>query len=97
MSEKFAPVQIGFGVPRATEAAAHAARRYIHDLQRGEGVLKMDFSNALNSVHRDSIFGAVHDELPELYTFIFMCYSNSSFLSFYYLMKELNKAILLVR
>jgi hypothetical protein len=46
---------------------------YIHGLQRGEGVLKMDFSNAFNSVHRDSLFEAVRDELPELYAFIFMC------------------------
>jgi hypothetical protein len=45
-------------------------------------MLKTDFSNAFNSVHLDSIFQAVHDELPELYTFIFMCYYNTSFLSF---------------
>jgi hypothetical protein len=78
--EKFALVQVGFGVQRAAEAAAHAARRYIHGLQRGESVLKMDFSDAFNSVHRDSIFEAACDKLLELFTFIFICYSNSSFL-----------------
>jgi hypothetical protein len=66
MSEKFAPIQIVFGVQRATEAAAHAARRYIHGLQHGECVPNMDFSNALNSVHRDSIIQAARDELSEL-------------------------------
>jgi hypothetical protein len=99
-SEKFAPIQIGFGVKCTTEAAAHAARRYIHGLQHGEVVLKMDFSNASNSVHRYSIFEAVRDELPELDTLIFMCYSNSSFLNFgeHLLLsdEECNKAILLV-
>jgi hypothetical protein len=53
MCEKFAPVLTGLGVKRATEAAAQP---YIHDVQHGEGVLKMDFSNAFNSVYRHRIF-----------------------------------------
>ena len=33
MTAKFMPVQLGFGVPRATEAAVHVARRYVTDLK----------------------------------------------------------------
>ena len=36
MAARFLPVQLGFGVPRATEAAAHATRSYITGLQPGQ-------------------------------------------------------------
>jgi hypothetical protein len=73
----FLPVQLGFGVPRATEAAAHAAHSYIAGLQPGHGLLKLDFSNAFNKVRRDDTFQTVHDELPELYSFVHMCYASA--------------------
>lgn len=82
MAVRFLPTQLGFGVPRATEAAAHAARRFIADLQPGHGLLKLDFSNAFNTVRREAMFEAVRDELPELYPFVYMCYGNASLLSF---------------
>ena len=82
MAERFLPVQLGFGVPRATEAAAHAARQYIADLRPGHGLLKLDFSNAFNTIRRDAVFDAVRQELPELYSFVHMCYNNTSLLSF---------------
>jgi hypothetical protein len=62
--DRFVPVQLGFGVPRATEAAAHAARRYISDLPPGHGLLKLDFSNALNNIRREAIFAAVRQDIP---------------------------------
>jgi len=49
MSAAFYPMQLGFGIPRATEAAAHAARCYIQHLQPRYGILKLDFSKAFNS------------------------------------------------
>jgi hypothetical protein len=82
MAARFLPVQLGFGVPRATEAAAHAARSYIAGLQPGQGLLKLDFSNAFNKVRRDNMFQTVHDELPELYPFVHMCYASASLLNF---------------
>jgi len=82
MSVAFYPTQLGFGIPRATEAAAHAARCYIQHLQQGYGVLKLDFSNAFNSVFRDVMLQTVHDQLPELYRFVHLCYSKSSHLRF---------------
>jgi hypothetical protein len=82
MAAYFIPVQIGFGVPRATEAAVHAARAYVASLQTGEGVLKLDFKNAFNMVNRDSMFQIVREQLPELYSFVHMCYSSASFLNF---------------
>ena len=78
----FLPVQLGFGVPRATEAAVHAARSFISGLQPGQAFVKLDFMNAFNTIRRDNIFQTVHDELPELYPFVSMCYSSASLLNF---------------
>jgi hypothetical protein len=82
MSSRFLPVQIGFGVPRATESAGHAARAYVAGLQPGQGLLKLDFKNAFNMVRRDTMFQIVLEELPELYPFIHTCYSSASLLNF---------------
>ena len=66
----FVPTQLGFGVSRAAEAAVHATRCYFDNLQPGQGILKLDFINAFNTIHRDSMLQVVLDELPELHSFI---------------------------
>ena len=76
----FVPTQLGFGVSRATEATVHATRCYVDNLQPGQGILKLDFINAFNTIHRDSMLQAVLDELPGLYSFIHKCYAKSSYL-----------------
>ena len=82
MSSRFLPVQIGFGIPRATESAAHAARAYVAGLQPGQGLLKLDFKNTFNMVRRETMFQIVLEELPELYPYIHTCYSSASLLNF---------------
>ena len=82
MTATLMPVHLGFGVPRATEAAVHAARRYVTDLKSGQGLLKLDFSNAFNTIRRDTMFESVRELLPEIYPFVFMCYSSASMLRF---------------
>src|SRR5664279_749776 len=75
-----APTQLGFGVKQGTEAAAHAARRFLQQLQQGQAVLKLDFVNAFNTISRDEMLRVVSDELPEL--FHFNMYSSASHLCF---------------
>jgi Reverse transcriptase (RNA-dependent DNA polymerase) len=82
MAFYFLPVQIGFGVPTATEAAVHAARAYAASIQSREGVLKLDFKNAFSMVKRHNMFQIVREQLPELYLFVHMCYSSASLLNF---------------
>jgi len=53
------PTQIGFGIRRAAEAAAHAARIYVASLQPGQAFLKLDFANAFNALSRDAILNYV--------------------------------------
>jgi len=55
MAARLSNTQIGFGIPKATEAAAHATRCYISQMHAGQAMLKLDFTNAFNSIHRDII------------------------------------------
>lgn len=79
---KLAPSQLGFGVQQGGEAAAHAARSFLANLIDGHALLKIDFTNAFNTLSREEMLNVIHNELPELYPFIDSCYSDPSFLRF---------------
>jgi len=79
---KLAPAQLGFGVPQGAEAAAHAARCFLSNVADGHALLKIDFSNAFNTLRRDTMLDVIKKELPALFPFIDSCYSASSFLRF---------------
>jgi hypothetical protein len=82
MVAKLAPHQLGFGVQLGAEAAAHAARSFLNGMENGQALLKIDFTNAFNTMHRDVMLSVIHDELPELFPFIDSCYAGRSFLQF---------------
>ena len=50
MGELLAPRQLGYGVRRGAEAAVHAARLYLRDIEPRKAVLKLDFKNAFNTI-----------------------------------------------
>ena len=79
---KLAPVQLGFGVQHGSEAAVHAARTYLRDLAPGTALLKIDFSNAFNSLRRDVILDSIQKDFPGIFAFINSCYSSRSYLRF---------------
>ena len=54
LSDLFSPIQLGVGVPGGCEAAVHAARRYAEDMPDDHFIVKLDFSNVFNSLHRDA-------------------------------------------
>ena len=81
--KEFMPLQMGVGTPKGCEAAVHAARAYVEsDLVQDQVLLKIDFKNAFNSVHRDVVLKLVKEKVPELYGFVYQCYEESSFLFF---------------
>jgi len=45
-------------------------------------MVKLDFANAFNSLHRSDMLLSVRDRLPELYAFCLSSYSQPSFLYF---------------
>jgi len=63
---KLAPSQLGFGVPLGAEAAAHAACVFLTNSGPGQALVKIDFSNALNTLHRNEMLKMVHSEIPAL-------------------------------
>jgi hypothetical protein len=77
VAAKMAPIQLGFGVKRVTEASAHAVRRFSQNIRPGQAVLKLDFKNALNAISRDEMIRTIHDILPELFQFVSTYYSSS--------------------
>ena len=66
VSSVLAPLQLGFGVHKGAEAVSHAARIYVQNLTPDSALLKLDFTNAFNSLHRDRMFLAVRDLAPQL-------------------------------
>jgi hypothetical protein len=61
VTQRHAPLQLGFGVKQGAEAAAHAARCYVSNLRPGGALLKIDFANAFNTISRDEVFISVAD------------------------------------
>jgi hypothetical protein len=82
LANYFSPRQLGAGQAGGCEAAIHSARRYLENMQEGKVLLKLDFSNAFNSLHRGDMLLAVKDRLPELYPYIHSSYSSPASLHF---------------
>ena len=55
---------------------------YVNNLTSGQTVLKLDFNNASNSLHRDIMLMAVNNYLPHLRNFAGLCYAQPSELYF---------------
>ena len=78
MSSLLARQQLGFGVKVGAEAAVYAARQYLHSLPPDMLLLKLDFSNAFNSIQRDKMLLVVKKLLPELYPLVHSAYCSPS-------------------
>ena len=100
MGSLLAPLQLGYGTPLGAEAAAHAARLYLANLPPDFVLLKLDFKNAFNSIRRDKLLEAARQFTPEIFPFVFSCYSAPSTLSFResicHLLRVFSKVIRLV-
>ena len=79
---KLVPSQLGFGVHQGAEAAVHAARSFLANISSGQAMLKIDFSNAFNTLRRDVMLDVIREELPALFPYIDSCYSGQSYLRF---------------
>jgi hypothetical protein len=76
------PLQLGVGVPGGCEAAVHATRRYVESMPTGHCVVKLDFSNAFNSLHRDAMLTEASERTPGIYKFLHLAYSRPSVLNY---------------
>ena len=78
MGALLAPHQLGYGVPLGAEAAVHATRIFLQNLQPGHLILKLDFRNAFNCLRRDKMIKAVGKLVPELLPLVLSAYSSPS-------------------
>jgi len=78
----FYPHQLGIGTPGGCEAAVHSARRFIEVLPQNHVFVKLDFTNAFNSLHRHDMLHSVYNRLPELYAYCQSAYGQPSNLFF---------------
>ena len=76
MSCLFSPHQLGFGVRGGIEAAVHAGRHFLHNISPGEALIKLDFSNAFNSVRRNCMLCSVLDTCPSIFLLVCSAYSS---------------------
>ena len=70
-SEELQPVQVGVGVSGGTEAAIYATRRLLSRLPDNHIFVKLDFSNAFNSMRRNTILTSMADKMTDLYQFVY--------------------------
>src|SRR5215470_689531 len=82
LADYFRPLQLGVAVSGGCEAAVHATRRFMENMADDDVIVKLDFSNAFNSVRRDAVLHAISTKLPEIYRFCFTSYNKASFLQF---------------
>ena len=78
MAALLAPRQLGYGVRNGAEAAVHAARLYLRNLDPTIAIVKLDFQNAFNSIRRDKMLEAVQSLAPDLMAFVHSAYSSPS-------------------
>ena len=76
----FKPIQLGVKVPGGCEAAVHSARRFLESMPPDNILVKLDFSNAFNSLHRFDMLQCVADRIPQLFTYCYSAYSAASVL-----------------
>ena len=77
-----APRQLGFGVTSGTEAAVHACRWYVENMPQGHVFVKIDVTNAFNTLQRDVILETVERYLHELLPYASASFSGDSDLQF---------------
>ena len=79
----FQPHQLGVGLPRGGEIAAHALRHYVScDHEEDKLIMKIDYSNAFNTLRRDEILSKVAEHVPAIFNMVWQAYSSPSNLYF---------------
>ena len=58
----------------------HATRLYLDNMPDDHLFLKLDFSNAFNSLRRNRMLESVRQRAPEMYRFVFFAYEEPSYL-----------------
>ena len=72
---------MGFGIPGGAEAIVHSVRHFL--LENEDSILvKLDYTNAFNSISRSEMILTVKEKYPHMLPFILQCYGTKSFLCY---------------
>ena len=82
--EFFEPLQVGVACKLGVDAAVHTCRKWanLHKHSQNKVMLKIDFSNAFNTISRESVLSKVRTTFPELARWVTWCYAKPSNLLF---------------
>jgi hypothetical protein len=75
-------VKPGFDVKLGVEAVALAARCVTTNIDKGEALLTIYFTNVFNTLSCNVMLTVICEELPEFFSFIDNCHSGHSFVRF---------------
>ncbi|GAV01249.1 hypothetical protein RvY_11989 [Ramazzottius varieornatus] len=79
MEEQVRPEQVGCGTRGRAEAAVHAVRCFLEEgRDESQVLLKRDFKNAFNTIHRDVLLRFIRDSLPKYFLFAWQSYRYPS-------------------
>jgi hypothetical protein len=76
------PRQVGVGTPGGVEAAVHATRRFLETMDKDCILVKLDISNAFNSLCRARMMSAINELIPEIAPYCYLSYAEESQLKF---------------
>ncbi|XP_065313089.1 uncharacterized protein LOC135922608 [Gordionus sp. m RMFG-2023] len=77
-----APYQVGFGVKGGCEAAIHCSRLVLSNLKPEDYIVKLDISNAFNSINRNKMIDTFLETFPDYHNYIHLSYGIPSLLKF---------------
>ena len=75
------PAQLGVATRNGCEAVVHAVRAYVTDAassSQNTVIVKLDVTNAFNSVRRDAMLEAARVRLPSIYPLVWQAYCSAS-------------------
>ncbi len=79
----FGMKQVGCGMKRGAEVAAHLFRNLCEtDNPKDHVILKLDFKNAFNSLNRETMLNSVFEKRRELYRYTHAAYSKPTYLQY---------------
>ncbi|GAV09740.1 hypothetical protein RvY_19228 [Ramazzottius varieornatus] len=83
LEEQVRPEQVGCGTRGGAEAAVHAVRCFLEEgRDESQVLLKLDFKNAFNTIHRDVLLRVIRDSSPKYFPFAWQSYRYPSKLLF---------------
>ena len=78
VSRYLSPSQLGCGVPGGIEVAVHSARYSLMNAKEDSVFIKLDISNAFNTIDRRHVANCLKEVAPEMLPFFQLSYSKPS-------------------